>query len=115
MCCKLAKGHSEVTELATKLLFLRFQKLRVLQKKRTHCPLIGVQGPSGSYSDPSIWPGVLPSFMSTAHVRPPCGLSSFQVMTATFSPTQFLEPFTGTGLSSGRVSKDTLFLASLGP
>lgn len=24
-------------------------------------------------------------------------------------PTQLLEPFTGTGLSSGRVSKDTLF------
>jgi hypothetical protein len=24
-------------------------------------------------------------------------------------PTQFLEPFTGTGLSSGRVSKDILF------
>lgn len=29
MCCQLARGHSQVTELATEFLFLRFQKHRV--------------------------------------------------------------------------------------
>lgn len=33
MCCKLAKGHSQVTELATKLLSLRFQKHRSSRSK----------------------------------------------------------------------------------
>lgn len=117
MCCKLAKGHSQVTELATKLLVLRFQKHGVLQKKRAHSPLTGVQGPPGSSSDPSVWPGVLPSCMSIAHVRPtpPCGLSSFQVMTSLFSPPSSWSLLQGQGCRLAESAKTPSFWHLQGP
>lgn len=114
MCCKLAKGHSQVTELATELLFLRFQKRRILQKKRTHSPLTGAQGPSGSYPGSSICLGsCLPSCPS--HMCPPMWPLQLPGHDLCVLPTQFLESFTGTGLPSAESAKTPSFWHLQGP
>lgn len=78
MCCQLARGHSQVTE--------QILEAQGPPEEKNPLPPPWSSRPSGSSSDPSIWPGVLSSFRSIPHVRPPCGLSSFQVMTSAFSP-----------------------------